>query len=302
MIRYLPLSIILKLARFIGWAIYLADHLSNRVCENNLKILFPQKKTKQIQQFAKQTIQQQLLVEFENMLLEKLITEGFYQKNRIVGLEKLDAALKKGKGVILLIAHFGSHLQIIPSLGFRGYTVNQVSNKLDEKNNFQNHLGFFEKRYRSISYKRSGRFLPVRMINVGTFMKPLFVHLENNEIIIAAIDGKGGGKKQYFPFLGHDSYPFSMGPLSLALRTDAAVIPSFTVRDKDDRNTIFFEDEIIMDRNNTDRMSEVVQCTRKFIILLEKYLKKHPDHCGRTFFGRQATLILKGKQNLSEKQ
>ncbi|CAK8716581.1 hypothetical protein KKHLCK_05710 [Candidatus Electrothrix laxa] len=288
---YLPTSIINKYSRFIGKIAYIIDQLNGKKVAKNLKHLFPEKDTKQIQNLAKETIQQLCLADFENTLIEKLIAEGYYKKDNVVGLNNLNAALKKGKGIILVISHFGPHLQVIPALGFRGHTVNQVSNKLYESNNSQSKVGFFEKLYRSSSLKNNGRYLPVKMIKVGTYMRPLFDHLRNNEIVIAAIDGKTGGKTLYFKLLGCKSYPFSTGPFSLAYKTGAAIVPSFTVRGKDDSISIILEKEIVIDRNSTDKEAEIVKCTSSFVTLLEKYLTKFPDHCGRHFLGRQASVI-----------
>lgn len=180
-------------------------------------------------------------------------------------------------------------MQVLPALGLNGYKVNQVTNWRPIDNSRPSEMpspGFFEKCYYKTQELRHGQMLPVNMIVTGGFMRPIYERLAQNEIVVMAVDGRAEGKLTPYPFLGRETCMFSNGPVRLALRTGATVLPSFTVREADMRNTLVIEEEICLDRDHSSE-DQIKNRTEVFVKLLEKYVHEYPDHCGMEFFNER---------------
>lgn len=198
----------------------------------------------------------------DRALLERLVT--------VQGREHLDAALARGQGVVLLLAHFGSFLLPLPWLGFRGYTVSQVTGR-------PRHAGPAAAalwRWR----KRSANRLPVRFIQVGSFLRPVHDALRRNEIVALAFDGRDGSQWTEVRFLGRPAR-FSAGPFRLARRTGAAIIPAFMVRHADDTHTLQLEPAFALPATPRDDEAQALAAdTQRFADLFAGYVLRYPCH------------------------
>ena len=113
-----------------------------------------------------------------------------------------------------------------------------------------------------------------------------------------AIDGKAGSTIDSFKFLNYDSYCFSTGPASLALKTGAAIVPAFIVRDQNLKNHLIFEKEMTLD--NVDSEAAVDHHTKKFIGILENYVRNYPDHYGMELFFEKRRLAMVASERQGE--
>ena len=284
-----PFAVVCRAGRLLGRAVFRVNGRARRTVQHGLGRMFPEMPVRDLRRFASGTFQNWCLAELENMLLAKLYRDGFYELFSIQGCERLDEALARGRGVILLVAHFGAHLQVLPALGFKGYKVNQLTNErpIDNPTGRQAPApGFFEDAYFRVQERRHGSVLPVNMILAGGFMRPLFERLAHNEIVVIAAEGRAQGRMVSCPFLCHDAYAFSTGPVALGLKTGAAVLPVFAVRGEDDRNTLVIEEEIALDPA-TPRDDEIRTKTTAFAELLARQVRAQPDHCGLEFFSKR---------------
>lgn len=148
----------------------------------------------------------------------------------IVGREHLDAALKKGKGAIVLIGHFGANQMIMPALGHVGYKMNQLSAPppvwaeiLRETRTTPLWTKTLERRW------ELEKLLPVQHINVFRFLRPAFECLQNNEVLGLAFDGGGGKKWVPVDFCGRTAN-FSTQPSQIWKKTGAALLPTYVLR------------------------------------------------------------------------
>src|SRR3989304_656950 len=81
--------------------------------------------------------------------------------------------LNRRKGFILPLPHFGPFLLPLPYLGFMGYRVDQVTGG-------QIHASLAGERFWEWR-KREAEKLPVRFLQVGRFLRPLYQALGGNE-------------------------------------------------------------------------------------------------------------------------
>ncbi|MBF0559430.1 MAG: lysophospholipid acyltransferase family protein [Nitrospirae bacterium] len=185
-----------------------------------------------------------LQTELEVLIFPRLNSANIASVIKYRGLEHLDTALSKGKGVMLLFSHFGANQMIMPAIGYKGYTMNQLSappmvwvEKLPHKK-----FSMIEKKALSIRWEHE-LSLPVKHINIFGSLKDALLCLKRNEILGIAIDGGGGKERIEVDFLGRKAL-FSTGALEIAVRTGCAVLPVFMVRDKKGFNTIIFPGDL----------------------------------------------------------
>lgn len=193
------------------------------------------------------------------------------------GMEHLDKAIKAGNGTMLVFAHFGANQMIMPAIGYRDYKMCQMSapstiweEKLpNRKFSRIDKLGL-KMRW---EYEQS---LPVTHINIFGSMKEAFLCLKRNEVLGIALDGGGGKKKVSVDFLGKKAL-FAVGAMEIAMRSGCTVLPTFMIRGKDGRHSMFIEPPLeIYSKEQCD--DAVEKNTLAFVSKLERYVLSHPSH------------------------
>ena len=191
----------------------------------------------------------------------------------IVGMEHLENALKKGKGVIIALCHFGSYKMILPCLGYKGYKITQVAaNPIDltgkEKSVVKN-------KTMQIEYECE-KSLPAHFFYIGGTPRQIYRVLQNNEILVMSLDGILDPHRISAPFLQR-KIRLSPSLLKIAERTKAAILPVFTIREKNDKHTIIIGNEIAPG-DGDDKEEQETNVLFKFGSLMEQYVKEYPSH------------------------
>lgn len=184
---------------------------------------------------------------------------------RLVSLEgkqNIDDALKKGKGVIVFTAHFGNWELLGVSLVLLGYDV-----------------GFIVRPVRSPRLEalvnRNRESMGVECIPRGTSIKKALWRLRRNGVlgILSDIDTKVDGV--FVDFFGRPAFT-PRGPVSIALRTGAALIPVFIIRQEDDTHRIVAEKPLEL-KVTGDQEEDVRLNTASFTKIIESYIRKYPE-------------------------
>ena len=197
------------------------------------------------------------------------------------GIEHLDNALKKGKGAIIGVSHFGSWKIIIPALAYKGYKVNQIG--LDPRYFIDEKRPVHHNAIMEIEYKCE-QSLPANFIYIGKFLRPIFRALANNEVVIHSFDGFMGSKKTEVPFL-NSKLSLSLGPIITAFKSGAPLVPAFPVRQKNNRHRIMIHQDIpLYSYANTEQAIE--NGIKIYAKLLEHYVNEYPSHYGRILYDR----------------
>jgi Kdo2-lipid IVA lauroyltransferase/acyltransferase len=183
----------------------------------------------------------------------------------IAGREHLDAALKKGSGVLLLSAHLGNFLILGTRLAIEGYPIFVLVNQPSEGG-----FGELMDRYRLKVKQRTIHARPRREA-----LRQLSEVLRRNEIAMIIADEYRRGNGIQVPLFG-GSVLARRGPASLALRTGAAVVPAYVVRLPDDTLTLIIEPELEFDRSGKSK-PEIIENTARMTQWLERTVRKYPD-------------------------
>jgi len=183
----------------------------------------------------------------------------------LVGKDYLDAALAKGNGVLLLSAHLGNFFLLGSRLAIEGYPSFVLVNQ-----------------------PRDGRFaelmddyrLQVRQPTIHArprrqALRELYGVLRQNQVVVVIADEFRQRSGIEVPFFG-GTVIARRGPVTLALRTGAAIVPACLVRQADDRLKLIIEPELELDRSGKGS-SQISENTARMTAWLERTVRAYPD-------------------------
>jgi len=182
----------------------------------------------------------------------------------VEGEEHLRRALERGRGVIALSAHLGNFTMIGTRLAAAGYPFSVVV-KQPKDERFARLID----RYRAMVGIQTISAKPRREA-----ARQILKALRRNEVILLIADEfKSGGVE--VEFLGRTA-PAPRGPATLALRTGAAVLPTFVTRDHEDRLTLRIGEEVRLVKTG-DLQKDVAANASLFAGHLEAMVRRYPD-------------------------
>ena len=182
----------------------------------------------------------------------------------VEGEEHLRRALELGRGVIALSAHLGNFTMIGTRLAAAGYPFSVVV-KQPKDERFARLID----RYRAMVGIQTISAKPRREA-----ARQILKALRRNEVILVIADEfKSGGVE--VEFLGRTASA-PRGPATLALRTGAAVLPTFVTRDHEDRLTLRIGEEVRLVKTG-DLQQDVAANASLFAGHLEAMVRRYPD-------------------------
>ena len=182
----------------------------------------------------------------------------------IQGIENLEAALAKGKGIIALGAHIGNFVLVGARLGVNGHSFSTLF-RLPPDQRIKAILA----RILPDFHQRIIPSLPKRLA-----VRQILGLLKRNEIVFILGDNLKKGKVQTLLF--GQRVPSPRGPVSLALRSGAAVVPLYLIRNYQGGLHLIIEPEIIMMRNGS-LSQDIAENTQQIMHYLENLIRRYPD-------------------------
>ena len=183
----------------------------------------------------------------------------------MVGREHLDTALNKGKGVLILSAHLGNFFLLGTRLAIDGYPVHVLVNQPRD-----GRFAELMDRYRLKIKQRTIHARP----RPGA-LKRLHEVLRANEVAVVISDEYRRGNGIAVSLFGR-TVTARRGPATLALRTDAAVVPASVIRQPDDSLKLVIEPELELDRSGKSK-AEVRENTIRMTRWIERTVLRYPD-------------------------
>ncbi len=183
---------------------------------------------------------------------------------RYFGLDEyLLPAVAAGKGVIVLGAHLGNPELAIQGTLPRGVKVFALTEPLQPP-----------RLHRLVDSLRSSKghtFAPVGFAGV----KRAIQTLREGGVIALMGDRDIEGPKANLPFFGEETM-MPTGPIEMALRTGATVIPCYCLRTKQGGIDAYLEEPLELERTG-DMERDARTNTQRFLALVERRLRQHPD-------------------------
>ncbi|MFQ5849916.1 MAG: lysophospholipid acyltransferase family protein [Candidatus Binatia bacterium] len=183
----------------------------------------------------------------------------------VVGWEHLEVALAKGKGVIALSAHLGNFFLVGTRLALEGYPTYVLVNP-PRNGSFKELLAH----YRLKAGQRTIHSRPRQQAS-----QELLRVLRQNELAVLIADEYRAGRGIYVPFFGRTVIA-RRGPATLALRTGAALVPVYLIRDRNGRLTLIIEPEIEILRSGNIN-ADIMESTLRVTQWLERAVRSYPD-------------------------
>ncbi len=261
----LPLPVLYGLVSLVAGLIYIFVPKLRRNVWDNLRHVMPAGTPKgQVRAAARQVFRNVALYYADLVHMPRMdIDEFFRQRFQFHGFEEhLQPAINAGNGVIILSGHFGNPELAVQGLVPMGVRVLALTEPLQPP-----------RLSRLVDGLRAGpghTFVPVSVGGVRRVMQTL----RGGGVVALMGDRDIEGPKAVLPLCGAETL-MPTGPIEVAARTGAAVIPSYCARRDRYRIEAYLEEPLEIPR--TGNMEEDVRAgTLRFMERLERWLRSDP--------------------------
>ncbi len=260
----LPRSLSRAAAIALSWTIYLIHVRLRHVGMRNLKLAFPEKTRRE-----RARILRGVFTSLGRQLAEVCLFPAYTLENvgKVVvydGFENFERALARGKGVLFLTAHLGGWELSAFTHSLYGHPLHIVMRPLDNV-----YLDSLMRRYRTMHGNST--------VDKDDFVRGLLSAMKAGETVGILMDTNMTPPQGVFTdFFGIPACTAS-GLARIALRTDAAVVPGFTVWDPGLRKyRLRFDPALKLIRTGNDD-ADIVANTALFTKVIEEYVRKYTD-------------------------
>ncbi len=258
----LPLKVGYRLAIILADMRYLFFIRDRRTIKKNLKVVLGEVDKRKLNHEARWVLRNfgKYLVDFfrfsklDKNFINKFIT--------IEGKNYLDQALSEGKGAILLSAHLGNWELGGVVIALLGYPLNAVV------------LSHTNKKIDNL-FVRQRSIKGVNVVPLGISIRSCFRALSKNELVVLVGDRNFSGQGLKMDFFGKKAV-VPKGPAVFSIKSGAPIIPTFMIREKNDKFKLIFEPALsCKPMGNLDLDTKTI--TREALKALEKYIGRYPS-------------------------
>ncbi|HEX4487292.1 MAG TPA: lysophospholipid acyltransferase family protein [Terriglobales bacterium] len=259
----LPRPLARAAAISLAWTIYILHVRLRQVGMRNLALAFPTKSHSERARILRgefTSLGRQLA---ELCLFPKYTAENVGKVVVYDGFENFQAAIDRGKGVLFLTAHLGAWELSAFAHSLHGHPLHVVMRPMDNKRLDQMIRGY--------------RTMHGNTAVDKDFVRGLIGAIRAGETVGILMDTNMTPPQGIFvDFFGIPACTAS-GMARIALRTDAAVVPGFTVWDSVLRKyRLHFDPAVQLVRTGNDE-ADVVSNTALFTKVIEDYVRKYPE-------------------------
>src|SRR5579863_151046 len=248
----------------LALAIYLLHVRLRRVGMRNLALAFPEKSASERAgilrgEFVSLGRQLAEVCQFPRYTPENVEEVVVYD-----GLENFEAAFARGKGVLFLTAHFGGWEISAFAHSLHGHPLHVVMRPMDNE-----YLDRLIQGYRTMHGNKT--------VAKDDFVRGLLAAMKAGETVGILMDTNMTPPQGAFVnFFGIPACTAS-GLARIALRTDAAVVPGFTIWDaRLGKYRLRFDPAVELIRTG-DIEADIVANTQKFTSVIENYVRQYPE-------------------------
>jgi Kdo2-lipid IVA lauroyltransferase/acyltransferase len=260
----LPRPLSRAFAITLAQTFYLLHVRLRRVGMRNLELAFPEKSVserKRILRGVFTSLGRQLA---EVCQFPKYTPENVDEVVVYDGLDNFQEAYARGKGVLFVTAHFGAWELSAFAHSLHGHWLHVVMRPMD--NAYLDHL---IQSYRTMHGNKT--------VGKDDFVRGLLGAMKCGETVGILMDTNMTPPQGVFVnFFGIPACTAS-GLARIALRTDAAVVPGFTIWDQDlGKYRLRFDRALELVRTG-DLEADIIANTQAFTSVIEQYVRKYPD-------------------------
>jgi len=184
--------------------------------------------------------------------------------------ERLDEALSKGQGAILLSAHFGDFILMYLRMALAGYKINCIMRRMKDAQ-FEEYISD----YLNKNGVQKIYALPHRQCVVHSLKR-----LHDNQVLFILLDQNYGEDGRVFvDFFGQPAAT-ATGPIVFSYRSGAPILPIFIVRDGPGGKHKIIIDPPVQLESAEDEQSRLIHNTSQLTKIIEEYIRRYPYEWG----------------------
>lgn len=262
--RILPKKWAMSLGTTIGKLLYRILKKRRQIAQNNLQIAFGNDLDEERRiEICKASFINLSKTIIEFMRFTKLNPDNIWDQVSVEGREHLDAALEKGKGLIVFLTHFGNWEML--SLVWGVLIPNSATAiAFPLKNKLLNNY-----------ICRTREHLSLKLIPRENAIRATLRALKNNEAVGFFADQNAGDQGVFIDFFGKLAST-SRAPVTIALKTGTPILFTLNMRKQNDQHHVYISPPMYLEPSG-DIETDVKVYTTQLVKELEKYIQKYPD-------------------------
>lgn len=267
-VKVMPRAWLYGFANAIASLGYIIAAKQRKIAQEGLNIAFGREKSPQeIKKIAQDCFASMVKSGVELVFLVDRL-QLLRSRFQIIGRENLDKAIARNKGVILVSAHFGNFPLMLSRLSLDGYRTAGVMRPMRDQ------------RVEKLFLKKRDKFniRTIYTVPRRACVEEIIRSLKNNELVFIPLDQNFGTGGIFVDFFGRKAAT-ATGPVILAQRTQASIVPCFIVRQKDNTHKIIFEPALNLEEGSSDEETVMINI-QNLTNIIESYIRMYPAEWG----------------------
>jgi KDO2-lipid IV(A) lauroyltransferase len=262
--RVVSFGVATRVGAALGNGVFSLTGLRKRVTLENLRHAFPEKSEGEIARIARGAYRNYGIAVTQMLWSGSASADDLKSKVHVGDMGPAERALARGRGLILMSAHFGCWELLVSAVRLHMGTP-FVMIVQTQRN----------RRINALVDRLRSRF-DNQTIAMGPSVRQVVRALEEGKTVVMLADQSGPRESVFIEFFGRPAATHR-GPAVFSLRNDTPIVMVFLVRRPDGTYDALFEE---VDRGGLTGSSEedVVELTRRHTALVEKYIRRFPDH------------------------
>lgn len=253
----------LKLCGFLGGISFWFSSKTRRLMRKHLSIAFPALSARQIKRLSQNVFRMLGMNSGEMLRATRVRTLADLEKFLVThGLENYEKAIAKGKGVIFLTCHLGAFDLQVSNMALRGLNPNIIGTPLKDQR-LNELLWDYRNMHGAIAIERGKETF--KLIKV----------LKSGGSVALLIDQDTKVKSTFVNFFGKPAST-PIGATVLAMKTGAAIVPTYIYLGKDWKQHMHILPEIPMTITG-DEESDITHNTQVLTNFIEGVVREHPE-------------------------
>jgi KDO2-lipid IV(A) lauroyltransferase len=248
----------------LAYIVYVLHVRLRRVGMRNLALAFPEKSKRERRRILRGEFRSLGRQAAEVSLFPKYTVKNVTQTVVYDGFENYERAFARGKGVLFLTGHLGAWELSAFAHSLQGHPLNVLMRPLDNV-----YLDNLTRRYRTMHGNK--------MLDKDASPRAMLAAMKAGEVVGILMDTNMTPPQGVFvDFFGIPACT-AIGLARIALRTDAAVVPGFTIWDPVLRKyRLRFDPAVELVRTGDDD-ADALTNTARFTKIIEDYARRYPD-------------------------
>lgn len=259
----LPEGLARRVGTGLGAAMRKISPRHARIVMTNLRLAFGREKTEEeLAAIAKACYRHLGICLVEFIRIPAMTREELRSIAELRGREHIEAALERGRGVILLTGHVGNWEIAGCRIAAEGYPVSAIA-RAQRDTDITEYV------------RRTRETLGMKILHRTVAVRGSLRALRHNEMLGILLDQNAGDDGVFVDFFGHLAST-APGAAAFALKTGAAVLPTFGFRKPDGTHIIEVSEPVPL-VNTGDRQRDIRENTARYTKIIEERIRAHPE-------------------------